>query len=115
MMYHLDQCFCSDRYLCSLQVVEARDMALDETFGGDPWWLPLYPSANPFSFRFQLSEPGKFITKSALWLLELIRLVPSGTSKVQAMLQQGGWGCAQGGYTGTFTPMYLMVARKPLK
>jgi sterol 24-C-methyltransferase len=31
------------------------------------------------------------------------------------MLQQGGWGCAQGGYTGTFTPMWLMVARKPLK
>jgi sterol 24-C-methyltransferase len=31
------------------------------------------------------------------------------------MLQQGGWGCAMGGYTGTFTPMYLMVARKPAK
>lgn len=43
------------------------------------------------------------------------RLVPQGTYKVQAMLQQGGWGCAQGGYTGTFTPMWLMVARKPLR
>lgn len=42
------------------------------------------------------------------------RAVPSGTYKVQVMLQQGGWGCAQGGYTGTFTPMWLMVARKPL-
>lgn len=42
-----------------------------------------------------------------------VRLVPSGTYKVQEMLQQGGWGCAQGGYTGTFTPMWLMVARKP--
>jgi len=31
------------------------------------------------------------------------------------MLQQGGWGCARGGYTGIFTPMWLMVARKPLK
>lgn len=42
------------------------------------------------------------------------RAVPAGTYKVQVMLQQGGWGCAQGGYTGTFTPMWLMVARKPL-
>jgi len=41
-------------------------------------------------------------------------LAPSGTYKVQEMLQQGGWGCAQGGFTGTFTPMWLMVARKPL-
>ena len=34
-------------------------MALDERFGGDPWWLPLHPSWNPFSFRFQLSPVGK--------------------------------------------------------
>jgi hypothetical protein len=30
------------------------------------------------------------------------------------MLQQGAWGCDMGGFTGTFTPMWLMVARKPL-
>ncbi|CAE7772228.1 Smt1-1, partial [Symbiodinium microadriaticum] len=35
------------------EVIEARDMALDSTFGGDPWWLPLHPSNNPFTFRFQ--------------------------------------------------------------
>lgn len=96
------------------EVIEARDMALDERFGGDPWYLPLYPSCNPLSFRFQLSEPGvlvlswhvlrlpqqfvcycrcvrvsgKFLTRNVLWLLELIRLVPAGTSKVQEMLQR---------------------------
>jgi sterol 24-C-methyltransferase len=96
------------------EVIEARDMALDETFGGQPWWLHLYPSNNPFSFRFQMSPLGKFLTRSLLWLFEGT-LVPSGTYKVQSMLQQGGWGCAEGGYTGAFTPMYLMVARKPLK
>ena len=96
------------------EVIEARDMALDETFGGDPWYLPLYPSNNPFTFRFQLSDTGKFLTRAALWCFEAIRLVPAGTYKVQNMLQQGAWGCAQGGHTGTFTPMYLMIARKPL-
>lgn len=97
------------------ELIEARDMALDERFGGDPWYLPLYPSWNPFSFRFQLSPVGMFITRNLLWLLELFWLAPRGTYKVQNMLQQGGWGCAQGGHTGTFTPMWLMVARKPLK
>lgn len=90
-------------------------MALDNTYGADPWWLPLYPSSNPFTFRFQLSPVGMACTRTMLWFLELIRAVPSGTYKVQVMLQQGGWGCAQGGFTGTFTPMWLMVARKPLK
>lgn len=96
------------------EVIEARDMALDNIFNGDPWWLPLYPSNNPFTFRFQLSDTGKFLTRAALWFFEGLRLVPAGTYKVQSMLQQGAWGCAYGGYTGTFTPMYLMVARKPL-
>ena len=27
-------------------------MALDDRFGGDPWYLPLYPSNNPFTFRY---------------------------------------------------------------
>jgi len=97
------------------ELIEARDMALDNTYGADPWWLPLYPSNNPFTFRFQLSPLGMAFTRSVLYFCELIRLVPGGTTKVQTMLQQGGWGCAQGGYTGTFTPMWLMVARKPLK
>jgi sterol 24-C-methyltransferase len=96
-------------------LIEAKDMALDNTFGGEPWWLPLYPSFNPFSFRFQMTGVGKFLTRNLVWVMEGLRLAPSGTSKVQEMLQQGGWGCAMGGFTGTFTPMWLMVARKPLK
>lgn len=96
------------------EVVEARDMALDERFGGNPWWLPLHPSWNPFSFRFQMNPLGKFIIKNTLWVMETLWLAPSGTYKVQEMLTQGGWGCNRGGVTGIFTPMYLMVARKPL-
>lgn len=38
------------------EILEARDMALDERYGGDPWWLPLWPSWNPFTFRFQFTR-----------------------------------------------------------
>jgi len=56
------------------EVIEARDMALDPILAeGDPWWLPLYPSWNPFTFRFQLSPVGKFLTRNILWILEGIR------------------------------------------
>ena len=54
-------------------MIEARDMALDDTLGGDPWWLPLHPSNNPFSFRFQLSPLGKCLTRNILWFMEGIR------------------------------------------
>ena len=95
------------------EVIESRDMALDEIHGGDPWWLPLYPSWNPFSFRFQFTPIGLFLTRNFLWFIEFFWLAPAGSYKVQEMLQQGGWGCVHGGVTGTFTPMFLMVARKP--
>ena len=60
------------------EVLEARDMALDERFGGDPWWLPLHPSNNPFSFRFQMSPGGRFIIPRILWVMECLRLAPAG-------------------------------------
>ncbi|CAM9565409.1 unnamed protein product, partial [Chrysoparadoxa australica] len=97
------------------EIVETRDMALDENPGGKPWYHPLTPAYNVFSQRFQFTSIGMFITRRALWVLELLRLAPEGTNKVQGMLQEAAIGCAQGGTTGTFTPMYLAVVRKPLK
>eukprot|EP00038_Savillea_parva_P029194 m.69418 g.69418 ORF g.69418 m.69418 type:complete len:422 (+) comp8582_c0_seq1:43-1308(+) len=93
-------------------VLVARDMALDD-HQVMPWYLPLVGSYNPFSFRFNLSPPGMFITRNFLWICEMLFLVPAGTCKIQEMLQQGGIGCARGGQTGVFTPMMLMVASKP--
>ena len=95
------------------ELLESRDVALDENPGGITWYQPLTPSWNVLSQRFQFTGFGMWLTTNLLWVLEKARLAPAGTSKVQTMLQQGGIGCAQGGITGTFTPMYLIVARKP--
>ena len=99
------------------EVVEARDCALDGLLdGGEPWHTPLTPSWNPLSWpRFQFNPVMFALMPKILTALELIRLVPAGTSKTQVMLQAGGVGCADGGVTGAFTPMWLMVAKKPLK
>lgn len=125
------------------EVLHTRDMALDSNPGGEPWYLPLTPSWKVWTQRFQFtgkaSTPrpwpgppsqtptphpfvaprhagiGMWLTKSMLYVMESIWLAPKGTYKVQQMLQQGGIGCSQGGITGTFTPMFLCVCRKPLK
>jgi hypothetical protein len=47
--------------------------------------------------RIQMFFTGKFITRNILWCMEGVKLAPSGTYKVQEMLQQGGWGCERGG------------------
>jgi len=99
------------------EVLETRDCARDGHLeGGEPWYMPLMPSWNPLSWpRFQFNPIMFALMPVILRFLELIKLVPAGTKDTQVMLQAGGVGCAQGGSTGTFTPAWLMVARKPLK
>merc|ERR1711865_1159262 len=64
----------------------------------------------PKKSEFSANEP---LFPVLLQALEAIRVVPAGTAKTQVMLQAGGIGCERGGATGTFTPMWLMVGRKP--
>lgn len=96
------------------ELVETKDMAREDLRGGEPWYLPLTPSYNIFSQRFQFTDIGMPLTTNVLKVMETLKLAPAGTSKVQTMLQQGAIGLAQGGEQDIFTPMYLCVARKPL-
>ncbi|GAB5032501.1 sterol methyltransferase [Nannochloropsis oceanica] len=100
-------------------LIESKDMAVEMTeeelnAGGKTWYHPLTPSYNVLSQRFQFTPVGMPLTTMLLKMLEFMRLAPTGTSKVQTMLQQGAIGLAKGGEKGIFTPMYLCVARKPL-
>eukprot|EP00614_Pseudopedinella_elastica_P035334 CAMPEP_0172615518 /NCGR_PEP_ID=MMETSP1068-20121228/60207_1 /TAXON_ID=35684 /ORGANISM="Pseudopedinella elastica, Strain CCMP716" /LENGTH=374 /DNA_ID=CAMNT_0013420685 /DNA_START=23 /DNA_END=1147 /DNA_ORIENTATION=+ len=98
------------------EVSEARDVALDEGLhieDGAPWYKPLTPSWNPFDWpRFQFNPVMFRLMPVILGFFELIRVVPKGTTNTQVMLQAGGIGCAGGGLTGCFTPMWLMVGTK---
>jgi len=100
------------------EILDERDIA-DEDYGaangGKPWMLPLLPSWNPFTQRFQFNWFGKALTTYMLVLLEFLYLAPKGTSQTQIMLQKGGIGLGDGGNAKIFTPMYLMVGRVPLK
>lgn len=95
------------------EVEEVRDMVEDHG-QAKPWYWPLEPSWNPLLFRFQFNPFGKAVTRIMLNFMEAIKLAPVGSSKVQAMLQQAQVGLVDGGRTKIFTPMLLVVARKPL-
>ena len=98
------------------EILHERDVADDDfgaKFGGKPWMLPLLPSCNPFTQRFQFNWLGQMLTKYSLKVLEFMYLAPKGTSKTQIMLQKGGIGLGDGGNEKIFTPMYLMVGKVP--
>jgi len=99
------------------EILHEEDMAEEEfgvKRGGKAWNLPLLPSWNPFTQRFQFNFLGQFVVKYALKTMEFCFLAPKGTSETQLMLQKGGIGLGDGGDAKIFTPMYLMVGRVPM-
>ncbi|KAI8874073.1 S-adenosyl-L-methionine-dependent methyltransferase [Ramicandelaber brevisporus] len=65
----------------------------------------------PFSDdSFDVGHP---ITIIILRMLELVRLAPSGLSKVVKLLNQTGAATNEAGAAEVFTPMYTILARKP--
>jgi len=97
------------------QVVEDIDLA---SCSPVPWYEPLYPTQGYFSSLEALSSIksspiGAKVTHGFCWLLESLRLAPKGTTRVSSVLQQGAIGLIDGGKIDAFTPMYLLVGRKP--
>jgi len=100
------------------EILHEEDLANEEfgaDRGGEAWMLPLLPSWNPLTQRFQFNWLGQVLVKYALKVLEFCFLAPKGTSETQLMLQKGGIGLGDGGRAQIFTPMYLMVGRVPME
>jgi len=94
-------------------LLETRDAALDPNPGGEAWYIILTASYFSF-FRLQFTWWGTFIMNIVLNFMELICLAPKGSGKVREMLRQAQVGLVAGGEMGTFTPMYMVLAQKPL-
>jgi sterol 24-C-methyltransferase len=95
------------------ELVTERDVAQDKEQAVS-WYAPLEPSWNPLDFRFQFNPVGSAVLNTVLRILEATGLAPAGTVRIQTMLQVAARGLVSAGRHNTFTPMYLLVGRKPL-
>jgi sterol 24-C-methyltransferase len=60
-----------------------------------------------------MSWSGKLVTHNAMKIMELLGLLPKGTWEVGEALKVAGDALVKGGQTKLFTPMYLVISRKP--
>mmetsp|Transcript_12304 Transcript_12304/g.39001 ORF Transcript_12304/g.39001 Transcript_12304/m.39001 type:complete len:370 (+) Transcript_12304:168-1277(+) len=81
------------------QVVEDRDVALPPA---EPWWTRLVMG------RFQY-----LLNSAAVNFSTFIGIAPKGTKEVHDMLVNVAVSLSEGGETGIFSPMHLLVLRKP--
>ncbi|VDB90027.1 unnamed protein product [Peniophora sp. CBMAI 1063] len=84
-----------------------------------PWYYPLEGDLRKAQTTWdlftvwRLSRTGKLITHTVTWLAEMVGLAPRGTTGVSEALMVAAEALVEGGRTRLFTPMYLVVSRKP--
>lgn len=61
----------------------------------------------------RMTKFGRAAMGRLLWTLETLRLAPAGTSETAQELAHGADNLVRGGQLGLFTPMYLMIGKKP--
>lgn len=91
------------------ELVEAEDLASKSEV---PWYSVLQPQWTVSDFK--ITPLGRMCTSMLLTVLETLRLSPRGATKVHRMLCKGADNLVRGGQEGIFSPMYLVVLRKPL-
>ncbi|MCY4110389.1 MAG: methyltransferase domain-containing protein [Chloroflexi bacterium] len=102
-----------DRALRSVgfEVLETRDLA-QQTGPSIPWYEPLVGSGISLA-AFRSSRLGRWVTHNSVRALEALRIAPKGTTRVAATLNLCATAMVEAGRLGIFTPMYLVLARKP--
>ncbi|KII86775.1 hypothetical protein PLICRDRAFT_114226 [Plicaturopsis crispa FD-325 SS-3] len=85
-----------------------------------PWYYPLEgdifkaQTAWDYFTVWRMSTSGKFVTHNAMWVMESLGFVPKGTGQVGDALKVAANALVAGGQSKLFTPMYLVISRKPL-
>lgn len=84
-----------------------------------PWYYPLEgdiskaQTAWDYITVWRMSWSGKLVSHTAMRVMEWFGLLPKGTYDVGEALKVAGDSLVRGGQTKLFTPMYLVISRKP--
>ena len=93
-------------------VIEAADR--DNKEGqGIPWYRPMEGQSGTLRNLFRRTPLGRKAIFAGLRLAEAFRLFPNGAADLIQLMDRTANAYVAGGRTGTFTPLYCFVARKP--
>ena len=97
------------------EVLEATDLAVDETGPATPWYRPLETRHGWLGTALFRTPMGRKVFSWGTRLAELLRVFPKGSAEVAKLMDRTADAYVDGGRTGIFTPLYCFLARKPLQ
>jgi len=86
-----------------------------------PWYYPLEGDIRKaqtvwdYFTVWRMSWSGMLVTHNAIKFMEFLGMLPKGTWEVGEALKVAASSLVKGGQTKLFTPMYLVISRKPLQ
>ena len=96
------------------EVLEATDLAVDETGPTTPWYQPMEARHGWLGSALVQAPMGRRMFFWASRLAELLRVFPRGSAEVVELMDRTADAYVAGGRTGIFSPLYCFLARKPL-
>lgn len=95
------------------ELVEATDLAAKARSNGNeiPWYATLEGGCSIQNIRH--SRAGRMFTSVMVSVLEKFHIAAPGTARAHQILTTAADGLVIGGVEEFFTPMYLVIARKP--
>lgn len=96
-------------------IEEKEDLASKESMVKRGNLVPWYDCFDTISFEnLRTSKFTIGITNKIVYLLETLKIAPKGSHDVHNALSEGADSLTEGGKMGMFSPMYFVLARKPL-
>ena len=95
------------------EIVQALDQETEHDNPCTPWYMALQGRDISLS-SWARTPTGRRFTATAAKFLELLRIVPAGTSDTADFLNVAAEALVEAGELGIFTPTFLVHARKPV-
>ena len=93
------------------EVIESHDAAATSD-PETPWYLPLVGEMNSL-LALRRGRFGRLLADRLLGTLEVLRIVPRGSTQVSEMLSAAAEALIAGGELSIFTPNFFLLARRP--
>ncbi|KUI68646.1 Sterol 24-C-methyltransferase erg-4 [Cytospora mali] len=105
---------------CGLELEVHRDLAVNEDkLDVAPWYWPMGTDMKHAQTVWDVlsllkkNRWGAILTAGFLGLLEAVGIAPAGTKKTADSMGKGADALVAGGMQGLFTPMFLLVGKRP--
>ena len=96
------------------EIIEAKDMAVDEAGPTTPWYRPMETRGGTVGNALRRIPLGRKAFIASSRLVEAVGVFPKGAAEVVSLLDRTANAYVSGGRAGIFTPLYCFLARKPL-